>query len=226
MAPARASFRLLPQPAGSRSRVVALAPWRGFTEVPMPRVLRPVLHGNPASLAGRLARSPGIIGRHAAPHGREKVPPKRCHRGWHPPRMPRRKGQPRECAPSAPARPDCSCTHALPLSGSAPRSAGPACCRTLVQPDAWPAVLAGTGIWIIAAEQDKITGNYRTTLIAKLGAELVPGVTAFLHARSRSTAGLAVFGAVTDASALTALFPASCWQAEPKYSHMAPRGPL
>ena len=94
MAPARASFRLLPQPAGSRSRVAALAPWRGFTEVPMPRVLRPVLHGNPASLAGRLARSPGIIGRHAAPHGREKVPPKRCHRGWHPPRMPRRKGQP------------------------------------------------------------------------------------------------------------------------------------
>ena len=103
---------------------------------------------------------------------------------------------------------------------------GPACCRTLVQPDAWPAVLAGTGIWIIAAEQDKITGNYRTTLIAKLGAVLVPGVTAFLHARSRSTAGLAVFGAVTGASALTALFPASCWQAEPKYSHTAPRGPL
>ncbi len=74
----------------------------------------------------------------------------------------------------------------------------------------------------MAAEQDKITGNYRTTLIAKLGAVLVPGVTAFLHARSRSTAGLAVFGA----GALTALFPASCWQAEPKYSHTAPRAPL
>ena len=73
---------------------------------------------------------------------------------------------------------------------------------------AWPAlaVLVATGIWNIAAEQDKITGNYRTTLIAKLAAVLVPGVTAFLHARSRSTAGLAVFGTLTGASALTALF--------------------
>ena len=73
---------------------------------------------------------------------------------------------------------------------------------------AWPAfaVLVATGIWNIAAEQDKITGSCRTTLIAKLAAVLVPGVTAFLHARSRSTAGLAVFGAVTRASALAALF--------------------
>ena len=43
---------------------------------------------------------------------------------------------------------------------------------------AWPAfaVLVATGIWNIA-EQDKITGSYRTTLIAKLAAVLVPGVT-------------------------------------------------
>jgi hypothetical protein len=34
----------------------------------------------------------------------------------------------------------------------------------------------------------------------------VPGVTVFSHARSRSTAGLAVFGAVTRAFALAALF--------------------
>ena len=73
---------------------------------------------------------------------------------------------------------------------------------------AWSAfaVLVATGIWNIAAEQDEITGSYRTTLIAKLAAVLVPGVTAFLHARSRSTAGLAVFGAVTRAFALAALF--------------------
>jgi hypothetical protein len=45
---------------------------------------------------------------------------------------------------------------------------------------------------------------------------VVPGVTAFSHARSRSTAGLAAFGAETRAFALAALFPASCWQAEPK----------
>ncbi|HLM89872.1 MAG TPA: CopD family protein [Streptosporangiaceae bacterium] len=74
---------------------------------------------------------------------------------------------------------------------------------------AWPAfaVLVATGIWNTAAEQDKITRSYRTTLIAKLAAALVPGVTAFSHARSRSTAGLAVVGAVTRASALAALFP-------------------
>jgi hypothetical protein len=44
---------------------------------------------------------------------------------------------------------------------------------------AWPAfaVLVATGIWNIA-EQDKITGSYRTTLIAKLAAVLVPGVSA------------------------------------------------
>jgi hypothetical protein len=62
-----------------------------------------------------------------------------------------------------------------------------------------------TGIWNIAAEQDKITGSYRTTLIANLAAVLVPGVTVFSHARSRSTAGLAVVGAVTRAFALAAL---------------------
>lgn len=68
------------------------------------------------------------------------------------------------------------------------------------------AVLVATGIWNIAAEQDKITGCYRTTLIAQLAAVLVPGVTAFLHARSRSTAGLAVFGVVTRTFALATLF--------------------
>ena len=69
------------------------------------------------------------------------------------------------------------------------------------------AVVVATGIWNIAAGREKITGSYRTTLIAKLVAVLVSGVTASLHARSRSsTAGLAVFGALTGASALAALF--------------------
>jgi hypothetical protein len=55
---------------------------------------------------------------------------------------------------------------------------------------AWPAfaVVVATGIWNIAAGREKITGSYRTTLIAKLVAVLVSGVTASLHARSRSTA--------------------------------------
>jgi hypothetical protein len=73
---------------------------------------------------------------------------------------------------------------------------------------AWPAlaVLVATGIGNIAAERDKITGSYRTTLVAKLAAVPVPGITAFLRARSRSTTGLAVFSALTGASALAALF--------------------
>ena len=73
---------------------------------------------------------------------------------------------------------------------------------------AWPAfaVLIASGVWNVIAERDKVTGSYRTTLIVKLCVVAVSGVTAALHARSRSRAGLAVFGALTRASALAALF--------------------
>ena len=73
---------------------------------------------------------------------------------------------------------------------------------------AWPAfaLLVATGIWNILAEQAKITGSYRTTLVVKLIVVLISGVTAALHARARSTAGLAIFGALTGVSALAALF--------------------
>jgi putative copper export protein len=73
---------------------------------------------------------------------------------------------------------------------------------------AWPAfaLLVGTGIWNMVAEQSKITGSYRTTLVIKLAVVLISGVTAALHARARSTAGLAIFGALTGISALGALF--------------------
>ncbi|HEX5403312.1 MAG TPA: hypothetical protein VFX16_13520 [Pseudonocardiaceae bacterium] len=73
---------------------------------------------------------------------------------------------------------------------------------------AWPAfaVLVATGVWNILAEADKDTGHYRTTLIVKLAVVAVSGITAFLHARARSVVGLAVFGALTGASALAALF--------------------
>jgi putative copper export protein len=73
---------------------------------------------------------------------------------------------------------------------------------------AWPAfaVLIASGVWNVIAERDKVTGSYLTTLIVKLCVVAVSGVTAALHARSRSRAGLAVFGALTGASALAALF--------------------
>jgi putative copper export protein len=73
---------------------------------------------------------------------------------------------------------------------------------------AWPAfaVLIVTGIWNVIAVHAQISGSYQTTLVVKLVVVGVSGVTAVLHARARSTAGLAVFDALTGLSALAALF--------------------
>jgi putative copper export protein len=73
---------------------------------------------------------------------------------------------------------------------------------------AWPAfaVLVITGIWNITAMRSQIAGTYRTTLDVKLIMVLISGVTAYLHTRSRTPAGVAVFGALTGISALAALF--------------------
>lgn len=73
---------------------------------------------------------------------------------------------------------------------------------------AWPAfaVLIVTGIWNVIAVRSQITGSYETTLVVKLVVVGISGVTAALHARARSAAGLAVFGALTGLSALAALF--------------------
>jgi putative copper export protein len=73
---------------------------------------------------------------------------------------------------------------------------------------AWPAfaVLVITGIWNIITVRSQITGSYKATLVVKLIVVLISGVTAALHARARSTTGLAVFGALAGLSALAALF--------------------
>jgi putative copper export protein len=72
---------------------------------------------------------------------------------------------------------------------------------------AWPAygVLIVTGIWNIAAVSP-MTAAYRNTLILKLVVVAASGITAVLHARSKSTVGLAVWGALTGLTALAALF--------------------
>lgn len=72
---------------------------------------------------------------------------------------------------------------------------------------AWPAygVLLVTGAWNIAVV-GSMTATYRATLIAKLIVVAASGITALLHTRSRSTAGLAVWGALTGLTALGALF--------------------
>jgi putative copper export protein len=72
---------------------------------------------------------------------------------------------------------------------------------------AWPAygVLIITGIWNIEAI-GPMTPSYRATLIAKLVVVAASGITAVLHARSKSAVGLAVWGALTGLTALGALF--------------------
>ncbi len=73
---------------------------------------------------------------------------------------------------------------------------------------AWPAfaVLVITGVWNIIAVRSQIHGSYETTLVVKLIAVAVSGVSAALHARAKSKTGLAVFGALAGLSALAALF--------------------
>jgi len=73
---------------------------------------------------------------------------------------------------------------------------------------AWPAfgVLVLTGIWNVAAESDRDHGRYRVTLIVKIAVVLLSGVAALLHARARRPAALAVWGAITGATALAAVF--------------------
>ena len=68
------------------------------------------------------------------------------------------------------------------------------------------AVLIATGIWNILAIRPDWSSSYGTTLIVKLVVVAASGVTAALHARARSAAPLAVFGALSGLTALTALF--------------------
>lgn len=72
---------------------------------------------------------------------------------------------------------------------------------------AWPAfaVLVLTGVWNIVALDDP-SGSYRMTLNVKLAFVVLSGVGAFLHTRSSSKAGLAIWGAVGAVGALAALF--------------------
>jgi hypothetical protein len=51
-----------------------------------------------------------------------------------------------------------------------------------------------------------MAASYRATLIAKVAVVAASGITAILHARAKSTAGLAVWGALTGLTALAALF--------------------
>jgi putative copper export protein len=68
------------------------------------------------------------------------------------------------------------------------------------------AVLIATGIWNILAIRPDWSSAYGTTLIVKLVVVAASGLAAVLHARARSAAPLAVFGALSALAALGALF--------------------
>jgi len=89
------------------------------------------------------------------------------------------------------------------LGGEVPRAAARAFNRV-----AWPAfaVLIATGIWNVIGERGHVHGTYRTTLIVKLIVVAASGLTAWLHARSKSKTGRAVFGALTGITAVSALW--------------------
>jgi putative copper export protein len=72
---------------------------------------------------------------------------------------------------------------------------------------AWPAfgVLVVTGVWNVVALGEQ-PDSFQHTLLLKYVLVAVSGLTAYLHQRATTPAGLAVFGALTGASALGALF--------------------
>jgi putative copper export protein len=73
---------------------------------------------------------------------------------------------------------------------------------------AWPAfaALVVTGLWNISAVHATFHGTYGVTLTVKIVVVALSGLSAFLHARSRSKAGLAAWGALAGASAIAAVF--------------------
>ena len=74
---------------------------------------------------------------------------------------------------------------------------------------AWPAfaVLVVTGFWNISAVHLSARSHaYRVTLLVKVVVVALSGLAAALHARARSRAALALWGALSGLSALGALF--------------------
>lgn len=72
----------------------------------------------------------------------------------------------------------------------------------------WPAygVLVATGIWnVFAVHAGRSTGSWQVVLWVKIAVVALAGLSALLHQRARSTAGLAVWGAVAGTTSLAAL---------------------
>ncbi|MBI3688716.1 MAG: hypothetical protein HY241_15525 [Actinobacteria bacterium] len=88
------------------------------------------------------------------------------------------------------------------VSDAAPRAAA-----RRFTPVAWTAyvILVLTGAWNVVVEQPDATSAWNTALVVKVGVVAASGTTAFLHGRARSTAGLAIYGALSGLTALAAV---------------------
>lgn len=100
----------------------------------------------------------------------------------------------------------------LTMAGLVPaaRSIGADAPRTLARAFSrlmWPAyaVLLITGVWNVSAVHAGQPGAWQAVLGVKIAVVLLAGAAAYLHGRSTSRAGLAVWGAVTALSSVTAL---------------------
>ena len=72
---------------------------------------------------------------------------------------------------------------------------------------AWPAygVLVATGIWNVVAVEPDADRAYQAVLGLKVAVVAASGLTAWAHARARTTTGLAVYGALTGLTAMSAV---------------------
>lgn len=95
------------------------------------------------------------------------------------------------------------------LVGTA-RRLGPEAPRSLARAFArisWPAyfVLLATGAWNVAATSAGQSSGWLALLAAKILVVLLAGLSAWLHARSRTPKGLAIWGGMTGLSSIAAL---------------------
>lgn len=90
------------------------------------------------------------------------------------------------------------------LSAGAPRTLAQAFARL-----SWPAygLLVATGVWNIFAQSTiSHTTAWDVVLGVKLGVVAVAGISALLHSKSTSKAGLAVWGSIAGVTSVAALF--------------------
>jgi putative copper export protein len=73
---------------------------------------------------------------------------------------------------------------------------------------AWPAyiLLLITGVWNMSTLPKTVPSNYSAVLGVKMTVVIFSGVAAYLHSRAKSTKGMALWGALSGLSALSATY--------------------